>query len=421
MDFYFSICERILIFLYAPIVRLQNIFGGLMNNRRSLIFMRYIIMLFMVTGLAVKSKGFDNEILIIILVFVINNQLRFFSLEKDILKNLSFIFEIALTIILNTKSQGYLFTYLILLSMDANTLFEKNVALIYNAAIIAEGIYFSINYSVENKFMNVGLSILFMVVLYFTRNEKDEKLKAQDLYDRLRISEEKLKKANRELELYAASVEEITLLRERNRISREIHDSVGHALSTMVIQLGAVEKMIRSNGEVAEELTKNLRKFTQKSLDEVRLAVREIKPREFNEYEGILHIEELINNFKKMTGIDVRLSFSKEKWSLNSDQIFVIYRIVQEFLSNSLRHGKASIVHIVMAFTNQNLAVTLKDNGLGCGVLVEGVGIKSMRERVNELGGHFEYKSRNEEGFFVRIELNRQEELKAYSGGLKDE
>ena len=70
------------------------------------------------------------------------------------------------------------------------------------------------------------------------------------------------------------------------------------------------------------------------------MAVREIKPKEFEDYEGILIIEELIKNFKKLTRLDVRLAFTKEKWSLNSDQAFVIYRIVQEFLANSISHGE---------------------------------------------------------------------------------
>ena len=69
---------------------------------------------------------------------------------------------------------------------------------------------------------------------------------------------------------------------------------------------------------MAKEVTKDLRKFTQNSLSEVRRAVREIKPKEFEDYEGILIIEELIKNFKKLTGVDVRLAFTKEKWPLNS-------------------------------------------------------------------------------------------------------
>ena len=64
---------------------------------------------------------------------------------------------------------------------------------------------------------------------------------ARELYDKLKVSEEKLIEVNKELEGYVDTIEEITLLKERNRISREIHDSVGHALSTAMIQLTAME------------------------------------------------------------------------------------------------------------------------------------------------------------------------------------
>jgi signal transduction histidine kinase len=147
------------------------------------------------------------------------------------------------------------------------------------------------------------------------------------------------------------------------------------------------------------------------------MAVREIKPKEFEENEGILVIEELINNFKKLTGVDVRLSFTKERWSLNSDQTYVIYRIVQEFLSNSTRHGKATSVRIVMAFTDYKLVVTLKDNGVGAERIIEGIGFKSIRERVTEIGGTFDYITSLGEGFLVKLEIDKTEKLKIYSKG----
>ena len=388
-----------------------------MGNNENFVIIRYITIFFIIVGMVISKKTLTSSMFIFILIFIINSQLRFFSLQKHFHKMFSFVIEIIFTITANVWIGGFLFTYLILLAIDSNVIFNKKEAIIFDIIIIIEGIVFSLNYGMENRGINLGVTILVIFVLYFTKDEKERKLKAQDLYYRIKISEENLKNANKELELYAASIEEITTLRERNRISREIHDSVGHALSTMVIQLGAVEKMIKKDPDAAEKITKNLRKFTQRSLDEVRMAVREIKPKEFEKFEGILNIQELINNFKKMTGVDVRLSFTKEKWSFNSDQSFVIYRIIQEFLSNSVRHGKATVIHIMMAYTLKSVVVTLKDNGIGSDGLVEGFGMKSMRERVGALGGYFEYTSKKGQGFLVRIEIEKQEKLKVHNEG----
>ncbi|WP_026882195.1 sensor histidine kinase [Clostridium akagii] len=392
-----------------------------MWNKTLLTAIRYYLLLMIIIGIIINGKSITTAMIICIFIYIINNQLRFFSLDKNYEKIISFIVEIIYIFIAYNWLGGYISAYLILAAIDSNILFENPWKSVFNVAIILEAIYFSANKSLEFKFINIGIVIVIIAILYFVVDENHRKLRAQDLYDKLRISEEKLKKANRDLELYASSIEEITLLRERNRISREIHDSVGHALSTIAIQLGAIERTVEKNSHVSKQLTKDLRKFVQESLNEVRKAVREIKPKDFEKYQGIFMIEELINNFQKMAGIDVRLSFTKEKWSLNSDQAFVIYRVIQEFLVNSVRHGKATSVQIMMIFKDEKLSVSLRDNGIGAGTIIEGIGLKSMRQRVNELGGTFLYSTKLQDGFLVKIDLDKKEKLKIYSWGDSNE
>lgn len=388
-----------------------------MWNKKLFTFLRYYTLLLIIIGIIVKNKNINSAMIIFIFLFIINNQLRFFSLEDSYQKSISFAIELILIVISYKWIGGYLITYLILSAIDSNILFGRFIQSFFNIVIAFIGIYFSYNENLEFKFFTLGLLGVIIAILYFIKDENDKKLQAQELYDKLRISEDKLVKANKDLEIYASSIEELTLLRERNRISREIHDSVGHALSAIVIQLGAIERTLGKSHVVAGELTKELKKFAQNSLKDVRNAVREIKPKEFEEFQGILIIEELINNFKKLTGVDVRLAFTKEKWPLNSGQAFVIYRIIQEFLANSLRHGKATSIQIFMAFTEYKLVVTLKDNGKGAENLVEGMGLKSMRERINEIGGIFEYSAKAEQGFLVKLELDKKERLRIHSQG----
>ena len=82
--------------------------------------------------------------------------------------------------------------------------------------------------------------------------------------------------ANQELEVYVQSIEEITLLKERNRISREIHDSVGHALSTAMIQLSAMEAIGKKEESSLGEMAGNLREFINESFQDVKKAVKEL-------------------------------------------------------------------------------------------------------------------------------------------------
>lgn len=386
-----------------------------MWNKSLLIFIRYFLIFIMLLGIVVNRINLTTSMIIFIFIFLINNQIRFFSLSRTFYRMISIVIELSFIFFAYKWIGGYLITYLLLVAIDSNILFKKPIKHILNLVIILQGVIFSLNGTLEFKLMNLGLLIIVIAILYLIEDESDKKVEAQMLYDKLRLSEEKLKTANRDLEVYASSIEELTLLRERNRLSREIHDSVGHALSAIVVQLGAIERTIENNKQVAKEVTKELRKFTQNSLNEVRMAVREIKPKEFEDYEGILIVEELIKNFKKLTGVDVRLAFTREKWALNSDQAYVIYRIVQEFLANSVRHGKATLIQIFMMFNDYKLVMSLKDNGVGAQNLVEGIGLKSMRERVTEIGGIFQYSAKPSEGFFVKIELDRIEKLKIHS------
>lgn len=393
--------------------------GENVDYKGKLIAIRYLTILLMIIGIINSRKDISSGMIIFVLIFIINNQLRFFSIERNIIKIASFVIELAMITFAYKWMGGYPFTYLALAAIDSNIMFRNPTTLIGNGLIISEVIIFSLKSGIEMRLVNIGTVIIVTAVLYLSNEEKDKKLQAQELYDRLKISEEKLKKAYKDLEVYAGSIEEITLLRERNRISREIHDSVGHSLSTIAIQLGAIEKIVERDSDSAKELTKALRNYTQNCLKDVRGAVREIKPKDFEAYEGILIIEELIKNFKKLTGVDVRLSFTKEKWPLNSDQAFMIYRIIQEFLANSVRHGKATVVHIMMAFSEYKLTITMKDNGEGAEKLKEGIGLKSIRERIHEIGGTFEYNTKMGEGFLAKIEIDRAEKLKIYDRGDK--
>lgn len=394
--------------------------GENMGNRSKLIVIRYFAIFLILIGIIEEKSDLSSSMVIFILLYIINNQLRFFSLDSYCLKIISFSAELIFIIIAYIWAGGTLAAYLVLAAIDSNIIFRNPLALFFDFIIVMEALYFSIADSIAIEFTNLGLVVIVIGVLYYTNEEKDRKLQAQELYDKLKVSEEKLKKANKDLEVYAGSIEEITLLRERNRLSREIHDSVGHSLSTIVIQLGAIEKIIDKDIDSAKELTKALRSYTQNCLGDVRNAVRDIKPKDFEVYEGIFIIEELIKSFKKLTGVDVRLSFTKEKWELNSDQVFVIYRIVQEFLANSVRHGKATVIHIMMVFNEHKLTVTLKDNGNGAEYIKEGIGLKSIRERVNEVGGTFEYNTKYGEGFLAKIEIDRNEKMKIYTGGESD-
>ena len=252
---------------------------------------------------------------------------------------------------------------------------------------------------------------IFTVVVLFSfllARELGRKRLAQSLYDQLRVSEEKLQEAYDTLENYSQTIEELTLLRERARISRELHDSVGHALSTTSIQLQAIKTLIGKDPEKAAAMIEHLSRHSHEALDNVRRTVRQLRPIEFDHYEGIFAIEELIKTFKKLTGVDVRLIVSKVSYPMNSDQSHQLYRIIQECLSNSLRHGKATVIQVSIQFLTDSIYSQIKDNGQGSSHIQYGMGLNGIKERVDSLKGEMKIYTNPGQGFEMTIKLPRR-------------
>lgn len=247
-----------------------------------------------------------------------------------------------------------------------------------------------------------------MLYLY---KESKRKVSAQLLYDKLRGTEKELRIANKNLENYASSIEELAILKERNRISREIHDNVGHALSTTMIQLSAIERIANKEKSSIEDIACNLREFIKDSLDNVRKAIKELKADEYNEVEAIFKIEELLKNFEKMTNVKIIYKISKNRWSLNYKLSNAIYRIIQEALSNSLKHGKATEIRVIMNFSDEGLVLLIEDNGLGCDkIIYNGVGLKGIEERSREIEGELKISTSKGNRFKIKLAINRNYE-----------
>lgn len=373
---------------------------------------RYIIFGLLILGLITFGKSdIDARGIILLLLFIINSNLRFFAFRnRSAFVFISLILEILLSNIIYEHYGGIALFYFIPSIFDGVLYLKDKRALIIGLIIYLIIIFMTKDISLEMLTLNIGVVTILFFISYYIKYEYRQKIAAEKLYFRLKASEEKLKKANMELEMYADSIKELTAMRERNRISREIHDSVGHCLSTIIIQLGAIEKMAKKDGEIASSMAENLREFAKAGLEEIRMAIRELKPVEMEKYEPIIAIENLTKQFSKLTGIDVNLGFSKETKPLTNEQFTVVYRVMQEFLSNSVRHGKATKVKVFMNFNDDQLIITLKDNGIGTDNLKKGMGLTNIWERVGELGGEVEYSTAKGKGFLLRVVISLKKE-----------
>ncbi len=353
-----------------------------MIKSKELLLMRYISFCILTFQLFIEVGNKSIVSLVFLLLFIINNHLRMFYLEKESSAILSIIIELAFIPLAQLNFGGTIIFYLIGVSIDLFPLKIKIVKYGLGFIILFFGIYPKFSGPIEDGIINFVLLGIFFILLSYISRLFSTKVEAQQLYDKLRVSDEKLIEANKELEGYVESIEELTLLKERNRISREIHDSVGHTLSTAMIQLSAMEAIAEKENSSMKDMIGNLRAFISESFQDVKRAVRELKPDEYDNYQGILRLQEVCKNFERMSGVEVKVIISKGDWNLSTKQINHLYRMIQEILSNSLKHGKATMVKVIMNFTEDEFVISFSDNGVGTDKIVEsGLGLKSSGDR----------------------------------------
>lgn len=383
-----------------------------MRKSKELLLIRYLSFSILMFEIFAKGKNSGISSLIFILLFIINNNLRIFFFKSYRANLISITLEIIISSLACLNFGGNILFYLVGLTIDVISLNRKNIRYVFLPIIYLASIYTKFNGSIEEGFLNLGIIIIFSMLLNYISRLYNTKKEAQRLYDKLRISEENLIEANNKLEEYLSSIEELTIVKERNRISREIHDSVGHALSTAMIQLSAMEVIASKEESALKDMISNLRSFINESFQDVKRAVKELKSDDYDNYRGIIRLQDLCKNFDKMSGIKVDTILCKGSWILSTKQSTHLYRIAQEVLSNSLRHGKATKIKVIMNFTENDFVISFKDNGRGTDKIEEkGCGLRNIRERVDEINGTVDISSELGNGFFVKIVVPKERKI----------
>lgn len=235
-------------------------------GNRIFIFSRFFINFIIIVVVAISQvQSIDIPLVILTLIFVINTQFRYFQIRDKLVPNfISIVIDFLLGYYTYTNYGGLILPYFLMGIIDSFFLLNGPGKYI----LVALGLLIMIYTGRALAFPELFSYLVSLATLSFISSiivkEQKSKLKVEDLYNELRKSENQLIKANEELKAYADSIKELSVLKERNRISREIHDSVGHSLSTIIIQLGAIEKIAKENSEVASQMASNLRDLQKK-------------------------------------------------------------------------------------------------------------------------------------------------------------
>jgi signal transduction histidine kinase len=203
---------------------------------------------------------------------------------------------------------------------------------------------------------------------------------------------------------YNASLEEKTALEERLRLTRDLHDVVGYALTNTIMTLRAASLMCGREPARVPAFLDSARADAEKALSQVREMLGDMRRREIRYAAGPVSIARAVRAFKAATGAEVDLDYGNFDWSLGGDSALAASHFVQEGMLNAVSHGKATRIRVSFRETEGTLVVSVKDNGEGAKAVQEGIGIAGMRERIERLGGSLDYDS-SSLGFSIQMNL----------------
>ncbi|NLL05714.1 MAG: hypothetical protein GX270_07995 [Clostridiaceae bacterium] len=226
----------------------------------------------------------------------------------------------------------------------------------------------------------------------------------KNLLDEVNEKNAELSAMNEQLAEYAETVEELAIIKERNRFARDVHDTLGHTMTLLISLLEVSSIMCKQNPEKAEEKLSEALKASRDGLRELRRSIKGLDPEKLKNEDIITSIKTMIDDFKP-SGMDIDFTYEGFSSFVSANYSKVIFRVCQEALTNSLRHGKAKHVNIILKLNDNKIKIFIFDDGCGSPNIKKGFGLSGMEQRVKDLDGNIVFGSDGESGFNIRLEI----------------
>jgi signal transduction histidine kinase len=217
-----------------------------------------------------------------------------------------------------------------------------------------------------------------------------------------------LAEANRKLTLYAAATEQLAVSQERNRMARELHDTLAHSLSGVIVQLEAVEALWDVNLTGARKMIEHVHQSARSGLIEVRRALTSLRASPLEDLGLALAIRDLAESVAARTELKLNLEVTDRIENIPPEVEQCVYRVAQEALTNVTRHSKAKSLHVSLTQPNGHLILNIKDDGQGFesnNVEATRYGLKGLRERAEMIGGTLDIETKLNHGTAVQFRV----------------
>jgi len=282
--------------------------------------------------------------------------------------------------------------------------YKLSIMVLYSIAInlFELSIVFALNRLEDPRFFALYFIIIVRMVCFIVVG-----IFINQLITHLRTQQESLKLANRQLSHYASTLETLTVSRERNRMSRELHDTVVHTLSGLTVQLETAKAYFDIEPGTARNLLDQSLNATRSGLQETRRALKALRASPLDDLGLVIAIKKLAETTTERGKLKWDAVLPEQNLFLPPDVEQCIYRITQEAVENVVHHANAHHLSVKLSVSEQDIELIIQDDGVGFdpnnNLLPGHFGLSGMKERAQLAGGELIISSKPGYGTTIRL------------------
>ena len=251
-------------------------------------------------------------------------------------------------------------------------------------------------FSIYNVIISLNIILFIVYCVYVINAQRGTIEEVNQLYHELQTANEQLKE-------YADMSERMAQTRERNRLAREIHDTLGHTLTGITAGLDACLAIIDVAPDQTKKQLEMLSQVSRDGIKEIRRSVNELRPDALERLSLEVAIRKMVMDMSKVSDVEIYFETEEKHLKFDEDEENAIYRVIQESITNAVRHGQAKKIWITLKKIDGEILLVIKDNGIGCEEIKSGFGTKHIKERIEMLKGTVSFDGRN--GFTVTARI----------------
>ncbi len=361
----------------------------------------------------------------VLLVLLIENAVKIWALKTFLQKITCYVLDILCLVVLTIFTDGQLISTLYIVILSEFYLGQEKISgsiamgaasiVIFLISRAVSGLVNGDTLNIANLITGAFNDLLLMALHFFVFNfaiqiyrknkELDSTLKElRESNGKLSAAYEELNESNEKLRVAYGHLQEVTVLEERQRIAKDIHDTAGHSITTIVMQTEAAKLLIDSDPAEAKRRIAAANIQAKSALEELRESVHLLSggTDRLTLKESLLNI---IHESTDGTGIVIRADI--EDIDLCDAKRRFLRNTLKEGISNGLRHGNATAFYFELRREGDKIMFLLSDNGSGMAItkLREGFGLRGMSTRAEALGGSVRFETEKDEGFEIHITL----------------